>query len=158
MDRRDRCCYLTKETEKAALSVHKLKDSELRKEITRLLNKLGKHDSAWSSWDFQHVVNCLGAHSLIEYDWQNSTYSLHPLLQQWNGITIDNENRHVTRRFVVSIIGLSISWTFNEKDYRFRCTLLKHINNTTALLDPEISDSSIASNLALAYFEQGYWN
>ena len=144
--------------ENAALSVLELEDSELQKEVTQLLNQLGKRDSAWSSWNFQQVVNCLGAHSLIEYDRQNCTYSLHPLVQQWSGTTIDDENRHVMRKCVISIIGLSISWTFSEEDYRYRRTLLKHINNTTALLEPGILDPSIASHLALAYFEQGYWN
>ena len=36
--------------EKAALSQFHLEDSELQKEVTQLLNLLGKHDSSWSSW------------------------------------------------------------------------------------------------------------
>ena len=102
----------------AASSQCQLEDSELQNEVTQLLNLLGKHDSSWSSWDFLQVVKCLGSYSLIEYDYRNSTYSFHPLVQYWSGTTM-GKNKHVMRKCVVSIIGLSISWTFKTEDYKY---------------------------------------
>ena len=140
--------------EKATTSVLRLDDSELQKEVTKLLNQLGKRESGWSSWEFHRVVKCLGGY---EFNQRDCTYGMHPLVQQWSRTTI-GENRDVMRKCVVSIIGLSISWTFREEDYRYRRTLLKHIGNTTVFpTAPEILEASIASRLALVYLEQGYW-
>ena len=65
---------------KKALSQLQLEDSELAvNEVTLLLqNHLGKQDSGWSAWDFGQVVKGLGSYSLIEYDHQTHTYSIHP--------------------------------------------------------------------------------
>src|SRR6188768_315226 len=73
---------------KAALSQQNLEDSELQVQVTKFLNQFGKHDSGWSSWTFQKVIMRLGSHSLIEYDHQNRTYSIHPLVHHWSGTTM----------------------------------------------------------------------
>ena len=39
------------------------------------------------------------------------------------------KNRHVMQKCVLTIIGLSISWMFNNEDYKYRRTLLQHISN-----------------------------
>jgi hypothetical protein len=67
------------------------------------------------------------------------------------------ENKHDMKKCVLSKIGLSISWTFDKGDYEYRRALLKHISNSTASLDPTEIDPSVASHLALVYFEGGYW-
>ena len=142
--------------EKAALSQDQLEDSELQNDVNKLLSLLGKRDSHWSSWDFLQVVKCLGSYSLIEYDHRNRTYSLHPLVQHWSGTTM-GENRHVMKKCVLSIIGLSITWSFNEGDYKYRRGILKHITDSTTLLNPTEIDPFVASRLALTYSEQGRW-
>jgi hypothetical protein len=142
--------------EKAALSQLQLEDSELQNEVTQLLNHLGKQDSVWSAWHFAQVVKGLGSYSLIEYDHQNRTYSIHPLVQHWSGTTME-ENRHVVQKCVLTIIGLSISWTFNNEDYKYRRTLLQHISNSRASLNPEEITPSVLGNIALVYAEQGRW-
>ena len=142
--------------EKAALSPLQLEDSELQNEVTMILSHLGKQDSGWSSWDFRQVVKCLGLHSLIEYDRRNCTFSVHPLVQHWSGTTIGT-NRHLMKKCVLSIIGLSTPWTFNEEDYKYRHALLKHITNCTTPLNRMEIDLSVASRLALTYFEHGLW-
>jgi hypothetical protein len=137
---------------KAALSQFELEDSELQNEVTQLLNQLGKQESGWSAWRFRQVVNGLGSYSLIEYDHQNRTYSIHPLVQHWSGTTME-ENRHVVQKCVLSIIGLSISWMFNNEDYKYRRTLLQHISNSRASLNPEEITSSVLARIALVYME-----
>ena len=142
--------------EKAALSQLELEDSELQNKVTQLLNHLGKQNSGWSAWDFGQVVKRLGSHSLIEYDHQNRTYSIHPLVQCWSGTTME-ENRHVVQKCVLTIIGLSISLMFNNEDYEYRRTLLQHISNSRASLNPEEITPSVLSRIALVYDEQGRW-
>ena len=141
---------------KAALSQLQLEDSELQNEVTRLLNYLGKQDSGWRSWDFRQVIKSLGSYSLIEYDHQNHTYSIHPLVQHWSGTTIE-ENKQIMQKCVLTIIGLSIAWMFNEEDYRYRRTLLQHISNSIVLINIEEVPSAILNQIELVYYEQGHW-
>ncbi|KAF9479446.1 FabD/lysophospholipase-like protein [Pholiota conissans] len=80
--------------ERATLSKNQLEDSELQDTVNNLLSHLGKQKSAsegeqWDSWSFQNIIKCLRSYSLIEYDNQNDTYSIHPLVQHWNGTTMD---------------------------------------------------------------------
>ena len=140
---------------KAALSQLQLEDSELQNEVTQLLNHLGKRDSGWSAWDFRQVIKGLGSYSLIEYDRQNCTYSIHPLVQHWSSTTMGDKNRHVMQKCVLTIIGLSISWMFNNEDYKYRHTLLQHISNSRASLNPEEITPSVLGRIALVYMEQG---
>jgi hypothetical protein len=142
---------------KAALSQLQLKDSELQNEVAQLLNYLGKQDSGWSAWRFSQVIKDLDSYSLIEYNHQNRTYSIHPLVQHWGGTTME-ENRHFMRKCVLSIIGLSISWMFNSEDYKYRRTLLQHISNSRSSLNPEEIPPSVLDRIALVYAEQGRWN
>jgi hypothetical protein len=143
--------------EKAALSQLQLEDSKLQNEVTQLLNHLGKQDSGWSTWHFRQVIKGLCSYSLIEYDRQNRTYSIHPLVQHWSGTTME-ENRHIGQKCVLTIIGLSISWMFNNEDYKYRRTLLQHISNSRASLNPEEITPSVLDRIALVYVEQGRWN
>ena len=142
--------------EKAALSQSNLRDSELQNDTTKLLNQLGKQDSGWSSWTFRKVVMCLGSHSLIEYDHQNHTYSIHPLVHHWSGTTIEG-NKIAMQKHILTIIGLSVSWTFTDEDYKYRRTLLKHLTNSMASLEPTEIDPLVAGRVARIYFEQACW-
>jgi len=139
----------------AALSSDQLKDSTLRKEVTRLLERLGKKDSHWSSWEFQHVVKRLRSYSLIEYDDRNCMYSVHPLVQHWSGTV--GRNGEDMKKCVLSVVGLSISWTFNKEDFLYRRGLYKHVTNCVALIKPTDVDQLVAFNLAFFYYEQGRW-
>ncbi|KAF9470475.1 FabD/lysophospholipase-like protein, partial [Pholiota conissans] len=78
--------------ERATLSKIQLEDSELQDTVNGLLSHLGKQKSGseseqWNSWSFQNVIKHLRSYSLIEYDNQNNTYSIHPLVQHWNSTT-----------------------------------------------------------------------
>src|SRR5258707_10761126 len=46
---------------------------------------------------------------------------------------------------------------FNNEDYEYRRTLLQHISNSRASLNPEEITPSVLSRIALVYDEQGRW-
>jgi len=140
--------------EKAALSQLDLEDSELQHEVTKLLNQLGKQGSSWSSWTFQKVIMRLGSHSVVEYDHQNHTYSIHPLVHHWSGTTI-KENRHDMQKLILTIIGLSISLTYTVEDFEYRRTLLKHATNSIASLKPDDINPLIGMHIAQIYGDAG---
>ena len=101
--------------EKAALSQQNLEDLELQDEVTKLLTQLGKQDSRWSSWTFRKIIMGLGSHSLIEYDQQNRTYSIHPLVHHWSGTTMEG-NQSLMKNLTLAIIALSFSITYTGVD------------------------------------------
>jgi len=139
---------------KAALSQLDLEDSKLQNEVTKVLNQLGKQDSGWSSWTFQKVIMRLRAHSLIEYDHQNRTYSIHPLVHHWSGTTMEG-NQQDMQKLILTIIGLSFSLTFTNEDYKYRRTLLKHTTNSMDSLKPEDINPLVGTHLAHIYGESG---
>ena len=55
------------------------------------------------------------------------------------------------------IIGLSISWTFNTKDYKYRHKLLQHISNSRATLNSEEIDPFSLTCIGCVHVEQGHW-
>ncbi|KAF7761692.1 hypothetical protein Agabi119p4_9684 [Agaricus bisporus var. burnettii] len=141
--------------EKAASSEEQLEDSELQNKVTELLNELGRRGPDWS-WDFKQVTKRLCSYSLVEYDGRNHTYSIHPLVQQWSRSTMAG-NRQLMQKCVLGIIGLSISWKFDDQDYKHRRTLLPHISSSRASIDPEQMAPLVLNGMALVYFEQGQW-
>lgn len=141
---------------RAASSQEELNDSELQRDITRVLELLGKEGSQWKTLVFRAVISELQSYSLIEFDCQNHSYTIHPLVQHWSYTTMDN-NQHLLKKSTISIIGLSISETLTVDDYRFQRTLVPHIVNCTASVIPEEIDLGIAEKLASAYGEQGQW-
>ncbi|KAJ6535466.1 hypothetical protein B0H19DRAFT_963477, partial [Mycena capillaripes] len=74
--------------EKAAMCQHKLDDSDLQDEVSQLLTMLGRCDGNWASIVFLELMGELASYSLIELDRQNDSYSIHPLVQHWSGITM----------------------------------------------------------------------
>jgi len=141
--------------EKAALSRLNLEDSKLQDEVTRLLNQLGKQDSRWSSWTFQKVIMHLASYSLVEYDHQNRTYSIHPLVHHWSGTTLEG-NRSLMQNLILTVIALSFPLVRTDEDVKYRRTLLKHITNSMTLLNPEDINPLVAMHIAQIYTEAGY--
>jgi len=141
---------------KAALCQKQLEDPDLQKNVTQLLNHIGKQSSQWNSLVFLRIIQQLTSYSLIDFDQQNNFYIIHPLVQHWSRTTI-NSNQYHMQKCILTIIGLSISWEFKTEDYEYRQSLLQHITNCMILLRPEDINLSIASEVALVYDEQGQW-
>jgi hypothetical protein len=102
--------------EKAAMSRQKLDDSELQKKVTQFLTELGKRAGIWDSGVFHEVMGELESYSLIERDGQDDSYRIHPLVQHWSGTTIGT-SKHFLQKCVLAMIGMSISWSFQDEDY-----------------------------------------
>ena len=142
--------------EKASLSQGQLNDSNLQIQVTELLMHLGKQDSTWNSLVFQQVIGEIRSYSLLEFDCQNQSYSMHPLVQHWS-ISELGKDRYNMQKCILSIIGLSISWQFSSEDYKYRKRLLQHITYARGVVQPEEMGLSVAKNTALVYTEQGKW-
>ena len=79
--------------ERASLSLGQLDDSNLQIQVTELFIHLGKVDSTWNSLVFQQIRS----YSLLEFDSQNQSYSMHPLVQHWSASTSGNHLPHPTQ-------------------------------------------------------------
>ena len=104
--------------EKASLSQEQLEDFNLQIEVTKLLTHLGKQDSTWNSLVFQEVIGEIRSYSLLEFDSQNQSYSIHPLVQHWSASEL-GKGKYNMQKCILSIIGLSISWEFGSEDYKY---------------------------------------
>ncbi|KAJ7708541.1 hypothetical protein B0H14DRAFT_3172584 [Mycena olivaceomarginata] len=142
--------------EKASVSQEKLDDSELQKEVTQFLSVLGKQNGNWDSLVFHRVMGELESYSLIERDEQNDSYRIHPLVHGWSVTTVET-NRHLLQKSVLSMIGLSISWSFKDEDYKYRRKLLQHVTRSLDSLNKEEICTFVATRIALVYFEGGWW-
>jgi DNA repair protein RadC len=142
--------------EKASLSSEQLDDLNLQMQVTELLNHIGKQDSMWNSLVFQQVIEEIRSYSLLEFDSQNESYSVHPLVQHWS-VSALGQKRHTMQKCLLSIIGLSISWQFKSEDHKYRHKLLKHITSSRGAVQLEEIGLLVAENIALVYMEQGKW-
>ncbi|KAJ6529358.1 P-loop containing nucleoside triphosphate hydrolase protein [Mycena capillaripes] len=142
--------------EKAAMCQEDLEDSDLQEEVTRLLTVLGKRDGNWVSFVFLELMGELASYSLIERDRQNDSYSIHPLVQHWSGMTI-RTNKDLIQKCVHTIIGLSIPWSFRDEDYKYRHKLLVHATKSGDSFDLDEISTFIANHIALVYLEGGNW-
>ncbi|KAJ7264175.1 P-loop containing nucleoside triphosphate hydrolase protein [Mycena rebaudengoi] len=142
--------------EKASMSQQDLDDFELQREVTQLLTELGKRDGNWDSFVFHGVIGELESYSLIEQDRQDDSYRIHPLVQHWSGTTIET-NRHLMQKCVLAMISLSISWSFEDEDYKYRHKLLQHVTRSIHSLNREEICTFVATRIGRVYFEGGRW-
>ncbi|KAJ6535505.1 P-loop containing nucleoside triphosphate hydrolase protein [Mycena capillaripes] len=142
--------------EKAAMCQKDLDDSDLQDAVTRLLTVLGRRDGNWASIIFVELMGELASYSLIELDRQNDSYSIHPLVQHWSGMTMGT-NRRLMQKYVHTIIGLSISWGFKDEDHKYRRKVLQHAVKSTDSFGAEELNTFVASCIELVYWEGGFW-
>ncbi|KAJ6535475.1 P-loop containing nucleoside triphosphate hydrolase protein [Mycena capillaripes] len=142
--------------EKAAMCQKDLDDSDLQDAVTRLLTVLGRRDGNWASIIFVELMGELASYSLIELDRQNDSYSIHPLVQHWSGMTMGT-NRHLMQKYVHTIIGLSIPWSFKDEDHKYRRKVLLHATKSTDSFNAEKINTFVANHIGLVYSESGYW-
>ena len=133
-----------------------LDDWNLQKQVIKLLSDIGKADSRWDSFLFQKYIQDLKSYSLIEFDDQNQSYSVHPLVQHWSAWTIGQEQNDI-QKIVLSIIGISTSEEMNTEEYKYQSGLLQHISSCISGIKLEDINILIATNLGVVYFYQGQW-
>jgi tetratricopeptide (TPR) repeat protein len=142
--------------ERASLSLEQVDDLNLQIQVTKLLICLGKEDLTWNSLVFQQIIGEIRSYSLLEFDSQNQSYSMHPLVQHWSVSTLGG-NKNDMQKCLLSIIGFSISWQYSSEDHKYRHNILQHITSCRGALQLEEIGLSVAENIALVYIEQGKW-
>ena len=83
-------------------------------------------DSAWDSQKFMKMITEIRSYSLIEFDIENQTYSIHPLVHAWIHTTISDKG--AISSYTQWILGMSITRGRNPEDYTFRRTLQPHMD------------------------------
>ena len=142
--------------ERACLSSEQLDDLNLQNQVTELLICFGKQDSTWNSLIFQQVIGELRSYSLLEFDFQNQSYSMHPLVQHWV-VSALGQKKYNMQKCLLSIIALSISWEFQNEDHKYCRRILQHITSTRGALQLEEIGLIVAVNIAFVYSKQGKW-
>ncbi|TRM67411.1 hypothetical protein BD626DRAFT_544908 [Schizophyllum amplum] len=97
----------------------------------------------WDELKFLRLLADIQSYSLIQYDRNTETFSIHPLVHKWC----------LTTMAAAFVIGRSVQWHLTTEDYAYRRSLLPHLDviaQTTDGLDP-----SIVLEIALAYYESG---
>jgi len=141
---------------RASLSPTRLDNSDLQIKVTKLLSDIGKQDLNWNSLLFQELIMDLESFSLIEFNNQNQSYNIHPLVQHWSAWML-GQNQTDIQKCVLGIIGLSISLKVDSEDYRYQYNLLEHISSSITAFKPEEIDVVVLINIANVYYQQGQW-
>ena len=102
------------------------------------------------------MIGEIRSYSLIEFDSQNESYSMHPLVQHWS-LSALGEDRYNMQKCILSIIGISISLEFSSEDHKYQHKVLQHITCSRGAFQLEEIDLSVADNIALVYIEEGKW-
>ena len=83
-------------------------------------------DSAWNRHKFLKMITEIRSYSLIEFDTENRTYSIHPLVHGWIHTTISDKGAIFS--CTQWILGMSITQGCNAEDCTFKWTLQHHID------------------------------
>ncbi|KAJ7615822.1 hypothetical protein FB45DRAFT_1106514 [Roridomyces roridus] len=99
-----------------------------KEEVGKAVEFLGRFKGSTGAWDslpFMDVTNELRAYSLINYDAQTKTFSIHPLVHAWSQSTVTEPA--VYKSCMTSIIGMQVTALAPEEgDLAF--VLLPHID------------------------------
>ncbi|KAL9606787.1 MAG: hypothetical protein Q9179_000077 [Wetmoreana sp. 5 TL-2023] len=125
---------------------------------------LRQSDQEWNAYPLRAAMSILRSFSLIYRD-KNDLISVHPLVHSWARDQMSASDKDTTWRQTTAMIALSIPWTFEIADYRFRQSIMPHIDACLSFREEGVfSLQSIgeecyrmASNFALVYSEVGRW-
>ena len=116
----------------------------------------------WDVYPFRAAVSLLLTFSLISRD-NDDMISLHPLVHTWARDRLSPSDEETVWTQTTSTVALSIPWTFQTVDYRFRRSLVPHIdaclssrnNGIFHLHDIGEDYQRMAANFAIVYSEAG---
>ena len=126
--------------------------SDSMKRAKGFLGMFGTLESLWDSEKFFRMIKELLSNSLIEFDTENQTYSIHPLVHAWIRTTIPNEKAN--RACAQWILGMSTEGE-DSVDHTFRRTLQAHVDST--LEGGNVAGPEVARLFALVYHEGSRW-
>ncbi|KAK3170216.1 hypothetical protein OEA41_009602 [Lepraria neglecta] len=118
--------------------------------------------SEWDVSPFRAAVSILLSFSLINLN-KDRLISLHPLVHRWTRDRLSPSDEETIWTQTTSTVALSISWTFETGDYRFRKSLVPHVDACLGgrndgifhLRDIGEDCQRMASKFALVYSEAG---
>jgi hypothetical protein len=116
----------------------------------------------WDPTEFRKVLSILSSFSLISRD-KNGLVSIHPLVHAWARDRLSCSDEEVIWTVTVSTIAVSIPSTFQTEDYRFRRSLVPHLDTLIGVYRDGVfhlhtagnEHISIAWKFALTYAENG---
>ncbi|KAH8795890.1 hypothetical protein DL96DRAFT_1722748 [Flagelloscypha sp. PMI_526] len=96
--------------------------------LTAFLSSLTAVDSTWNILRFRMLIREIISFSLIDYDTDNCTFSLHPLVQQW----AKGQSRHSqeTIRSTQTLLCLATPIGNHQRDYAMRISILPHMRDS----------------------------
>ncbi|KAF8144868.1 P-loop containing nucleoside triphosphate hydrolase protein [Mycena galopus ATCC 62051] len=97
-----------------------------------LRNFLGSRGE-WEPLRFLKLTNEIKAYSLINYDPEQKSFSIHPLVHEWCRTTLDDLDSH--HLCIGDILGMSIGKIPSEKIRLASLSLVSHVD---ALMQPEV--------------------
>ncbi|KAH8831242.1 hypothetical protein DL96DRAFT_1812139 [Flagelloscypha sp. PMI_526] len=110
-------------------------------------------DSTWDILRFRTLVREILSFSLIEFNPSNSTFSLHPLVQQWARSQSWYSEEAI--RSTQTLLCLATPLGHSRHDYAMRISLLPHIRSSTETgLDV---DYTFLRRIGLVYRHGGLW-
>src|SRR5271155_5179209 len=123
---------------------------------------LRQSSTGWDPQALRKALSILSSFSLINRD-KDGLVSMHPLVHGWARDRLSRSDEERKWTLAVSTIAMSISWTFQTSDYRFRRSLIPHLDTCLRVYGDGIfrlqaveNDSlSMAEKFALAYQENG---
>jgi tetratricopeptide (TPR) repeat protein len=116
----------------------------------------------WDPQPFRKALSILSSFSLINRD-KNGLVSIHPLVHTWARDRLSRSDEEGIWISAVSTIAVSIQWTYQTADYRFRRALVPHVDACLGFYADGIFHLQPAGNeyldmaemFALAYQENG---
>ena len=118
----------------------------------------------WDSHRFWKAISVLTSFSLVSRD-KDNLISIHPLVHTWARDRMIPSEEERFWRLTVSTLALSITFNYESSDYRFRRSLVPHLNACEEILaggilrirDEAKGCLTIAEKFALVYQETGQW-
>src|ERR1700722_10818126 len=110
-------------------------------------------EGLWDTQKFLDIIIEIRSYSLIDFDPENCVYSIHPLVHAWTLTII--ADRALIRTCTQYILSMSCSLGSGTEDYRFRRTLLPHVD--AALQGGTNAVPDVAARLECVYMDGGRW-
>lgn len=120
---------------------------------THIKDFLGSFLDSSGDWDlsvFLGVIREILSYSLIEYDWANEIYVLHPLVQTWAQTVAPHGLGSMHTAF---LLAAALDWDESSEDYTFlRCL---HLHVTSTLSYSQSSVNATTACLANVLYRNG---
>ncbi|KAL8626124.1 hypothetical protein Q9189_008194, partial [Teloschistes chrysophthalmus] len=123
---------------------------------------LRQSNQEWDVYPLRAAISILRAFSLIHCD-KNNLISVHPLVHSWTRDQMSVSDEDWVWKQTTATIALSIPWTFKTADYRFRQSIIPHIDACLKFREEGVFSlqsvgeecQRMASSFALVYSEAG---